>query len=162
MKTIKTSFPDFKHVISNLGNESTDVIVTGDTNIDLLKINEREVFSDFFDSVTSHSFYPSITLPTRFSNTRGTLIDNFFYKLSNTALNASSGILIKQFSDHKPYFMCLDKLNKNNPPPKFVKIKIQNNKSINNLCTELTNSNIINKLNTSPNADPNKYSTDNN
>ncbi len=46
-----------------------------------------------------------------------------------------SGILVKQFSDNKPYFICLDKLNKNNPPHKFVKIQIQNNKNINNLCT---------------------------
>ncbi len=118
---------EFKHVISNLGNKSTEVIVTGNTNIDLLKINEREVFSAFFDTITSHSFYPSITIPTTFSNTRGTLIDNFFCKLSNTTLNVSSGILIKQFSDHKPYFICLEKLKKNNTPPNFVKIKIQNN-----------------------------------
>ncbi len=65
----KKFIDDFKHVISNLGNKSIEVIVTGDTNIDLLKINEREVFSDFFDTITSHSFYQSITLPTRFSNT---------------------------------------------------------------------------------------------
>ncbi len=151
----KNFIDEFKHVISNLGNNSTDVIITGDTNIDLLKISEREVFCDFFDSVTSHSFYPSITLPTRFSNTRGTLIDNVCCKLSNTTLNAPSGILIRQFSDHKPYFICLVKLNRNNPPPKFIKIRIQNNKNINSPCTELINSNIINKLNTSPNADPN-------
>ncbi len=49
----------------------------------------------------------------------------------------------------------IDKLNKNNPPPKFIKIRIQNNKTINSLCTELISGNIINKLNTSPNADPN-------
>ncbi len=74
----KNFIDEFKHVISNLGNNSTDIIVTGDTNIDQLKINDRDVFSDFLDSVTSHSLYPSITLPTRFSNTRGTLIDNVF------------------------------------------------------------------------------------
>ncbi len=93
----KTFIDEFKHVLSNLGNKSNDIIILGDTNIDLLKINEREIFSDFFDSITSHSFYPSIILPIRFSNTGGTLIDNFFCKLNNTTVNTSSGTLINSF-----------------------------------------------------------------
>ncbi len=39
MKTIKPKFIDeFKHDLSNLGNKSNDIIISDDTNIDLLMI----------------------------------------------------------------------------------------------------------------------------
>ena len=78
----------------------------GDFNINLLKINEKEVFADFLEIMTSFSYYPKITLPTRFSKNNGSLIDNIFCKISENTLRASSGILLKQFSDHQPYFIC--------------------------------------------------------
>jgi exonuclease III len=62
-------------VLKSLEKIKADAIITGDFNIDLLKINEKEVFSDFFDVMTENSFYPKITLPTRFSNKHGTLIN---------------------------------------------------------------------------------------
>ncbi len=62
--------------------EKTESIITGDLNINLLKINERELISEFFDTLTANSFYPKITMPTRFSNKQGTLIDNIFCKLT--------------------------------------------------------------------------------
>ncbi len=63
-----------------LANINAEAIITGDTNMDLLKINECQVFGDFFDTLTENSFYPKIALPTRFSNKHGTLIDNLFCK----------------------------------------------------------------------------------
>ncbi len=51
--------------------------------------------------------------------------------------------------------MFLDKLNAIHPSIKYVKRKQQNQKNINNLFNELLNSNILNKLHTSPSADPN-------
>ncbi len=65
-------------VISDCSNTNNDIIIGGDTNINLLKINECKVYSEFFDMLTSNNVHPQITLPTRFSNTRHTLIDNFF------------------------------------------------------------------------------------
>ncbi len=39
---------------------------------------KKNQIGEYFDMFTNHSFYPKITLPTRFSNKHGTLIDNFF------------------------------------------------------------------------------------
>ncbi len=47
---------------------NAEAIITGDTNLDLLKINERQVFGALFDTLTESSFYLKITLPTRCSN----------------------------------------------------------------------------------------------
>ncbi len=48
----------------------------------LPKINDKHVFSEYFDLVISHNSYPKITLPTKLSNENGTLSDNFFCKLT--------------------------------------------------------------------------------
>ncbi len=119
---------EFSPIIANLSKKNTEVIIAGDTNVNLLKLNEKEVYSDFFDLLTHHSFYPKITLPTRFSNTRGTLIDNVFCKLTDTTINSSAGILAKKFSDHQPYFLCLDVKQVKRSPVKFIKIRQQKQK----------------------------------
>ncbi len=54
--------------------------------------------------LTNHSLCPKITLPTILSNKHGTLIDNSFCKLTEATINTTSGIIIKKFSDHQPYF----------------------------------------------------------
>ena len=41
------------------------VIIAMDFNINLFKTNEKEIFSDFFDTVTRRSFFLKITLPTQ-------------------------------------------------------------------------------------------------
>ena len=65
-------------MLSSLDQIQHNVILAGDYDINLLKLNEDELISDFFDLLTSHSMYPKITLPTRFSERHGTLIDNLF------------------------------------------------------------------------------------
>ena len=35
-----------------------EVIITGDFNINLLKINEKEIFCEFLKSLISHSYFP--------------------------------------------------------------------------------------------------------
>ena len=96
-------------VRSNLPcHQNNSVILAGDYNINLLKINEQEHCSTFFDMLTSCSLFPQITLPTRFSICTGTLIDNFFCNLTKHILQCTTGILIKPFSDHPPYFMFVD------------------------------------------------------
>ncbi len=55
--------------------------------------------------ITSNSFYPKITVPTRLSNNHGTLIDIFLCKLTENTLDTTSGVLINKFSDHQPYLV---------------------------------------------------------
>ena len=56
------------------------LILAGDFNINLLKLNENELYSNFFDTLISHSLHPLITLPrppNRFTRITGTLIEFF-------------------------------------------------------------------------------------
>ena len=68
-------------VLTTLGNFKCEIILTGDLNINLLNVNVKLIFNEFLDIITSHSFYPHITLPTRLSRRSGTLIDNFFLQV---------------------------------------------------------------------------------
>ena len=91
----RTFIDEITPLLTYLKSCNSEVIIAGDCNINLLKVNKIELFSEFCD-VLSTRFYPKITLPTRFSNSKGTLIDNFFCKLSNATMTTTSGILIKK------------------------------------------------------------------
>ncbi len=78
--------------------------------MDILKINDKIAISEYFDMLAINSFYPQITVPIRLSNNRGTLIDNFFCKLTENTLDTTSGVLINRFSDHQPYFIFLNNI----------------------------------------------------
>ena len=111
---------EFASILSHI-----EVIIAGDFNIILLKINEKEYCSEFY-TLTGFSFFPKITFPTRFSSLNGTLIDNLFGKICELMLESTAGILIKQFSDHHPYFKFTDNAPVKKCPPKLIKIHIQN------------------------------------
>ena len=75
-------------VIDNIANSSNNLILTGDFNIDLLKINSNGKFQEFYyDYLTSHNLIPNITLPTRLllSKRSATIIDHTcIYTLEHT------------------------------------------------------------------------------
>ncbi len=73
--------------------------------------------------LTSRSFYPKITLSTRLSNNHGTLIDNFFCKLTEATLDTTARVLTKKLSDHQPYFIILNNVKIRDHPPIYVKNK---------------------------------------
>ena len=145
---------EFLRVINNIEHSNKEFIIAGDTNINLLKVNDKEVINNFYDAITSQSFFPKITLPTRFSNAKGTLIDNMFYKLSDITIDAISGIMIKKFSDHQPYFMCAN-LKKHKVCENLYVVKKYNKCDYEEFCNEIKNTNIDTKLDNNPSVDPN-------
>ena len=54
-------------ILSTMENNKSEFVLAGDFNIDLLKINEKYIYSDFLDLLTSFSYFPKITFPTRFT-----------------------------------------------------------------------------------------------
>ena len=143
---------EFTTVISSMQNHyKNNLILAGDYNINMLKINEQENCSRFFDSL-----FPKITLPTRFITCNGTLIDNFFCNLTKYILESTAGILIKQFSDYQPYFIIMDTTLQKQHPTTFIKINIQNKKAMLKVKEDLISSKIYEKLDISPTADINR------
>ena len=56
----------------------TICFLAGNYNINMLKINEQEHCSRFFDTLTYFSIFFEITLPIRFTTFNGALIDYYF------------------------------------------------------------------------------------
>ena len=73
-------------LLCDFEKQNTEVLISGDFNIDLLKVNKRQIYNEFIDCLMTNSFFPKITLPTRLSSTSATLIDNFFCKLTHSTL----------------------------------------------------------------------------
>ena len=88
-----------------MNNTCKDVVIAGDYNINLLKIQEVPHFLDFFEFMANHSFYPKITLPTRLAKYSSSLIDNYYCKISQNLLISECGILYTRISDQLPYFI---------------------------------------------------------
>ena len=66
----KMFIDEFTILLSCFDKINSEIIITGDLNIDLLKINQRPIFSEFYDILTANSYLPKITLPTRFTETK--------------------------------------------------------------------------------------------
>ena len=134
-----------------------DALIAGDFNIDLLQIHEKIAFGRFFDKITTSSFFPQITLPTRLSSRRGTIIDNILVKLSdNNICTSNSGIISSRISDHFPYFICLDVFNRRHDPvPKYVQVRHQHPDAINNIKIELSEAQLHNQIDPTSETNPN-------
>ncbi len=150
---------EFNTTLLKLETNNKEVILAGDFNIDLLKLNEKNILSEYFDMITSNSFYPKITVPTRLINNHGTLIDNFLCKLSENTLDTTSGVLTKKLSDHQPYFIVLNNVLIKDSPPVYVKINKQDNQAIQNFHNEIITSDKLINLKYNINEDPNNTYT---
>ena len=113
----------FSEIILSLRTENSALIIGGDFNINLLCLNERAKFQEFYDIFVTNSIFPEITLPTRFSKQNATLIDQIFCRYSKHESHNKSGIMLKKISDHLPCFSAINIHNKPTCPPKFIKIR---------------------------------------
>ena len=146
---------EFTSLIQALDNTNLNIVLAGDFNINLLKLNESETCCEFFDLLASQSLFPHITLPTRLTNGGGTLIDNLFCKLNKSLKKNTAGILLTQLSDHLPCFTLLETDIVHNSKPKFTRIFKQNDDAIQQIKNEINSSELHKKLDTSHTANPN-------
>lgn len=71
-------------------------------NIELLKLDLNDNSNSFINLIFSSSFYPTISKPTRITESTATLIDNIF---SNTLEEeCKTGLLLTDLSDDLPVF----------------------------------------------------------
>ena len=119
----------------------------------LLNVNVNPIFNEFLDIITSHSFYPHITLPTRLSRRSGTLIDNLFCKFTSSLSDVSSCIFTSGISDNFHYGIS------NNVTRaiiiKYIYVNNHSNEAMNHFKTEITGACLHEQIYSDPNLDPN-------
>ena len=138
--TIENFLNELTPVIFKMAKINTNIIITGDFNIDLLQMNERVKFQKYFDLFVTNGLFPLITLPTRTSKQSSTLIDQMFCKVNRTGDVVYSGILKTDLSDHYPYFAILDICKKVKYQPKYITLNAWNEEAYALFCNEVATS----------------------
>jgi len=92
----------FLPILQKANKEKKPVLIAGDFNIDLLKLNSDSFTNEYFDKLTNINFMPLITLPTRIASKSKTLIDNILFNQFPHGIQ--SGNINVSISDHSPQF----------------------------------------------------------
>ena len=112
------------------------LILCGDFNLDLLKIEERIMINDYFDVLMSHQMLPTVTRPTRVTEFTATLIDNFFVNSMPDSYHTS--ILYDDLSDHFPILIHINMTATVVCPPSTITKRLYNNKNNSTFIYELS------------------------
>ena len=59
---------ELSSLLLNLSKSKSTIILTGDFNIDLLRMKERPIFREYLESMLSFGLTPLLTLPTRITD----------------------------------------------------------------------------------------------
>ena len=96
-----------------------DIVLGMDHNYDLLKSDTHRQTEEFLDQMVNSEMWPTITRPTRITQTSATLIDNIFIN-SRLHRNFDSMLILDDISDHLPSLVLLKQTkNKNKQPIEF-------------------------------------------
>ena len=130
--SIQKFMTPFEPIIKKLAKENSTLVVCGDSNINLLRLENWEKCQEYFDLLVSQHLFPSITHPTRFSKHRATLIDHIFCRERIDMKILKSGIILTKISDHLPCFTVINIKKIKKCHPKFINISVNNANSIEN------------------------------
>ena len=86
--------------------DEQELILCMDHNLDLLKCHLHELTRAFLDNLVEKGVFPTITHPTRITQTSATLIDNTFVS-RKLHQSFDSAILLSDISDHLPSLVLL-------------------------------------------------------
>ena len=114
------------------------------------------IVNQYLNTLISLSFIPKITLPTRLSNKRCTLIDNFLCKFSHVFSQSIPGIIPCGISDHFLNFLCFDISPHSNKNTQYVQVKTRGQYAISNLMSEIRYSNMTSEPDSNPHSNLNK------
>ena len=155
IETIQRFIDEFSSVLNDIVKQKSILIITGDFNINLLDINEKQIFREYFEILLSYGMFPTISLPTRITQNSATLIDQMFTN-SDEKCSHFSGIILSDISDHLPYFYCINIQNHNKMSKEYIYHRKLNDENINKLLIDLEQLNVMNCLDTDHDGDPNK------
>ena len=116
--------------------------LAGDFNIDISQYYTHYPTENFLDILSSHSFLPTILMPTRITYRSATLIDNIylFQRKNKSNQKIISGNIYSDITDHLPNFALLTYPEKMPPKPRPL-IRVYNKKSISSFTESLKQQN---------------------
>ena len=161
--SIEKFLKPISEIIVTLSKENSTIIAGGDFNLDLLNLTKNEKFQEYFDTFVSNGLFPQITLPTRFSKKKATLIDQIFCRFARNTSELKSGIIVTKISDHLPCFSIIKIQDKLKTKPEYVKVNKNGpdsmDKFVDEVSQRITNADFDSNLMSDPNDNYNKLET---
>jgi hypothetical protein len=107
MESLKEFRLKLEQNLIKLNQEGKLCIITGDLNIDGLKVRTNNEVQNFFNTMLTHDFIPTITIPTRIADYTTSLIDHIFInrKCLEKFTKINAGNIYSGISDHLPNFL---------------------------------------------------------
>ena len=102
---------ELEKMLKSVDKGKSEVVLTGDFNLDLLKFENHLPTANYIDLVMNHKLLPRIVRPTRIKKQSATLIDHIFTK--DDKIHVVSGIIDTElagnsgYTDHLPVFTIL-------------------------------------------------------
>ena len=155
--SIQLFLDEFCPIISSYCRIYKNIVLCGDLNLDLIKVNRCEKISDFLQFMLSNGLCPKITLPTRFAKHSASLLDHIFVKNEGDFVDTKtkSGILHSSISDHCGCFSFISSSKIKHNLTSIVEITPYDNRSMNNLADAIRERNLMSKLNREIFSNPN-------
>ena len=138
-------------ILPKLMKENKNILITGDTNINLLKCHNHKPSAEYLDSFLANGFIPKITVPTRVTHKSATLIDHMFLNESHKTADSVAGTLMSNITDHYINFIFMSN-SKRADKPKFITYRPYTKSNIDKLSKSLHEANFGDVYETS---DPN-------
>ena len=112
----------FEYIVDTVKSYNIPFYIVGDFNLNLHKHKETNVVN-IINIFYSHSFFPTITEPTRVTKTSASIIDHLW--INNLHNYQSRGIIYTSISDHFPIFSTFSLPNSHSPRT-FNTVNIRN------------------------------------
>ena len=97
---ISTFTNELNLILEKLTLENKTVLITGDFNVDLFRVNNNRYISDYNDMMLSYHMNNEIKSATRITDSSSTLIDHFYN--NNPSLTINTTLVLDDLSDHFP------------------------------------------------------------
>ena len=143
---------DIDCMLSKLNGSNSNLILAGDFNINLLKIETHSSTRAFFNIMTSYQLMPTILRPTRITPYSASLIDNIFVNFLSGS--QESFVLVNDLSDHLPVMFCTDLHPRKQSKPTNTSRRLVNDVTLAQFQASLTSADWTSVMNACKNNDP--------
>ena len=109
-----------------------------DQNLDLLKSENHNSTREFLDTILNNGLWPTITRPTRITQTSATLIDNIYVR-RKLQYHFDSLVLLDDLSDHLPTVALLRQIKVSDKSPIAYQSRRLNDTKIDMINQQLRN-----------------------
>ena len=128
---------EFDPYLDKINKQTSESIIVGDLNYNLLEINSNSIVQEYYDMMTTHERVPQITVPTKINKLSCQLYDHIFTPFRSKLL-LDSCVHLAHISDHEPTILSISTFKPDRTKNKFIEVKENTNENMEKVIVKLT------------------------